>query len=59
LKEFVVTPALQGNQPNSELRILSNQAFVPAEVDPGNGDRRRLAFSLTKLVWRAVPPVAE
>lgn len=54
-KEFVITPAQQGGEQASELRILTDQVFIPSQRDPRNTDERRLGFSLTKLVWEEPP----
>ncbi|MGK2857682.1 MAG: ArnT family glycosyltransferase [Thermoanaerobaculia bacterium] len=59
VREFVVTPSQQGDRPSSELRIVTDQSFVPADTDPQSGDRRRLGFSLTRLLWKELPPSTE
>jgi hypothetical protein len=51
-KEYTVTPAKQGNKEYSDLRITSDKFFVPKDVDKNSTDTRRLALSLTQLVWQ-------
>lgn len=57
-KEFVISPAQQGTENWSELRISTDQVFIPGQRDPNSSDQRRLGFSLTKLTWEveSVPP---
>lgn len=55
LKEWVITPLQQGNKAASELRIITNRVFVPGDLDSRSSDRRRLGFSLAKLVWKEIP----
>jgi hypothetical protein len=50
-KEFVITPAQQGNGKSSQLRLSTDQVFIPNQADPRNKDRRRLGFSITNLTW--------
>src|SRR5262245_2605536 len=51
-KEYVIPAAKQGNKEYSDLKITSDKFFVPKDVDKGSTDPRRLAFSLTQLVWQ-------
>jgi hypothetical protein len=51
-KTFTVTPAQQGDGEWSELKISSDMSFVPKEVAKTSTDGRRLAFSLTGLIWK-------
>jgi hypothetical protein len=51
-KEYTIPAAKQGNKEYSDLRITSDKFFVPKEVDKNSTDPRRLAFSLTQLVWQ-------
>jgi hypothetical protein len=50
-KEFIISPAQQGEGKWSELRISTDQIFVPSQLNPASGDQRRLGFSLSKLTW--------
>lgn len=52
-KEFIITPEQQGSGKWSELRLNTDQVFVPHELNTRSGDPRRLGFSLTKLTWEA------
>ncbi|MEP7273719.1 MAG: hypothetical protein ABI882_19630 [Acidobacteriota bacterium] len=51
-REYTISAAQQGKGEWSELKITSDQSFVPKEVDKGGTDPRRLAFSLTNLTWQ-------
>lgn len=50
-KEYAIPAAKQSSGDWSELRISTNQSFVPKEVDKSSTDARRLGFSLHKLEW--------
>jgi hypothetical protein len=50
-KEYVIPAARQGNKRYSDLRITTDKSFVPKDVDKTSTDARRLAFSLTQLIW--------
>ncbi len=50
-KEYLIPVARQGSGEWSELRLSTNQSFVPKETDKNSTDPRRLGFSLHKLSW--------
>jgi len=50
-KEYTISTEQQGKDDWLELRITSDKFFVPKEVDKGATDPRRLAFSVTRLIW--------
>jgi hypothetical protein len=52
LEKVYTIPALkQTKEEYSELRIATNQFFIPAERDKKSKDHNRRAFQLTKLTW--------
>jgi hypothetical protein len=51
-REYAITAAQQGGGEWSELRIYSDEYFVPKNVYKNSTDERRLAFSLTSLSWQ-------
>jgi len=52
-KEFLISPAQQGEGKWSELRIGTDQVFIPGQKNPQSSDQRRLGFSLVRLTWEA------
>ncbi len=63
-REYLVTPAQQGNNEWSELRLVADQTVKPSQANPNSRDDRALSFSLTKLIWEeatsatGAPPAA-
>lgn len=52
-KEYAIPAEKQKGKTYSTLEIITDQTFVPKELDKNSGDTRRLGFYLTKLEWLA------
>ena len=55
VREYRITAAQQRQGEWSELRLIADQAMTPNSIDSRNPDKRRLSFSLTRLVWEEMP----
>jgi hypothetical protein len=51
-KEIVVPATKQGSAPGSELVLTASKSFVPKEIDKKSNDTRKLAFSVSQLMWQ-------
>jgi hypothetical protein len=50
-KVYTIRASRQAGRDRSELRIHTDQTFVPKEVDKASNDTRRLGFALLQLQW--------